>query len=105
MSLAKLFLANLYKGLIDVVRELQGAKSLPLAIGPFWLLQLWLNAIFEVHSIVVALPDVLDQVDRIRLSRLNFCGLTEIPCAAFERYFNYFLELQQHEDGLAPFRF
>lgn len=105
VSLAKFFLANLYKGLTDVVRELHDTKSLSLAIGPFWLLQLWLNATLEERSIVAALSDVPDQIDGIRLSQLRFPGLTEAPQAAFEHYFSYFLKFHQHEDGLTPFAF
>lgn len=105
ISLAKLLLANLYKGLTDVVCELHDFESLSLVIGPFWLHQLWLNAIFEERLTVAALLDVPDQIDGIWLSRLRFPGLTEAPRAIFERYFSYFLESREHEEGLAPFVF
>ena len=46
LCLSKLLLARLYEEISHVVRLIKGGKNFNPG-GPFWLLQIWLNAIFE----------------------------------------------------------
>ncbi|GAU33711.1 hypothetical protein TSUD_148620 [Trifolium subterraneum] len=86
----------------------EGDGSTFLGSGPFWLLQLWLNATFraemdlflpELHNEEVAKR----QIEGVRLARLipRSRGLTHEQL--FLQYFNAFLGLKEFKESFAPF--
>ena len=56
LCLAELILANLYESISNGVTQLKvlGDRGNLLLSGPFWLLQLWLNATFESFLLMKA---------------------------------------------------
>ncbi|GAU41478.1 hypothetical protein TSUD_239540 [Trifolium subterraneum] len=85
-----------------------GDGSTFLGSGPFWLLQLWLNATFRVEMDLF-LPDLHNeevakrQIEGVRLGRLipRTRGLTYQQL--FLQYFEAFLGLKEFKERFAPF--
>lgn len=69
--LSEMILASLYESLSDRVAQLKnlGDKGNLLLFGPFWLLQLWLNATFEANLPSKGLVD--ENVEEIRQRRVE----------------------------------
>ncbi|GAU33050.1 hypothetical protein TSUD_152050 [Trifolium subterraneum] len=92
----------------NIKRTGDGSTFLGSGSGPFWLLQLWLNATFRVEMHLF-LPDLHNeevdkrQIEGVRLARLipRTRGLTYQQL--FLQYFEAFLELKEFKERFAPF--
>ncbi|GAU21460.1 hypothetical protein TSUD_32910 [Trifolium subterraneum] len=106
----KLILDCLYENMRNVCQNIKktGDGSTFLGSGPFWLLQLWLNATFRVE-LNLFLPDLHNkevarrQIEGVRLARLipRTRGLTHQQL--FLQYFDAFLGLKEFKERFAPF--
>ncbi|GAU40775.1 hypothetical protein TSUD_26550 [Trifolium subterraneum] len=106
----KLILGCLYENMHNVYENIKktGDGSIFLGSGPFWLLQLWLNATFRVEMDLF-LPDLYNeevarrQIEGVRLARLipRTIGLSYQQL--FRQYFEAFLWLKEFKERFAPF--
>ncbi|PNX61429.1 hypothetical protein L195_g052452 [Trifolium pratense] len=109
-SFARLLLGCLYESMRDACEHIKkkGDGSTFLGDGPFWLLQLWLNATFP-SELDLFLPEQFyaessaRQVEGTRLARLvpRIRGLSYD--AVFQQYFNTFLNLKEFKLSFSPF--
>lgn len=79
-----------------------GKKMSPLS-GPLWLLQLWLNVVFEDRLESRIPPNVPHHIEGIRLSYLTEMEGNVEPLLSFWKYFAWFIDLKTHKPFLAPF--
>ncbi|PNY13487.1 hypothetical protein L195_g014311 [Trifolium pratense] len=109
-SFARLLLGCLYESMRDACEHLKktGDGSTFLGAGPFWLLQLWLNATFHTELDLFLPEQFYDessarQVEGTRLARLvpRMRGLSYD--AVFQQYFNVFMNLKEFKPSFAPF--
>ncbi|GAU46482.1 hypothetical protein TSUD_402370 [Trifolium subterraneum] len=106
----KLILGCLYENMRNVCENIKKTSdgSTFLGSGPFWLLQLWINAIFRVEMDLF-LPYLHNeevarrQIEGVRLARLIpwTRGLTHQQL--FLQYFDAFLGLKEFKERFAPF--
>lgn len=109
-GLGRLILGCLYESMQSLSENLKktGDGSTFLAAGPFWLLQLWLNATFE-NELELFLPEDYEaearrrQVEGTRLVRLLPLPRGLNYEQQFLKYFNVFLSLKIFKEEYAPF--
>ncbi|CAJ2642239.1 unnamed protein product [Trifolium pratense] len=109
-NFARLILGCLYESMRDACEHLKRTSdgSTFLGAGPFWLLQLWLNATFHAE-LDLFLPEPFydesraHQVEGTRLARLVPRERGLAYDVAFQQYFNAFLNLKKFKPSFAPF--
>ena len=104
VSLSKLLLASLYESLGDLYMSLKDHNICPSNIGsPFWLLQLWLNAIYYLSfkEVNIALPSKTPYGRK--LVHLSVYMSSAEQKLAFRTYFQWFLTLKTYNPYLSPF--
>ncbi|MCI46592.1 hypothetical protein A2U01_0067833, partial [Trifolium medium] len=85
-----------------------GDGSTFLGAGPFWLLQLWLNATFEKELELILPENHYDEVRKRQIEGLRLTRLAPLPRGLdyeqlFLKYFNIFLHLKEFKEDYAPF--
>ncbi|XP_027346509.1 uncharacterized protein LOC113858193 [Abrus precatorius] len=103
ICLGKLILGNLYENLNEAVASFRSNDFPSVISGPFWLLQLWLNAIFEEKLQSSEPPNTSREIEGFRLTFLTTNIAKKHYYNAFRQYFNFFLSLQSFTPQLAPF--
>lgn len=103
LCLSKLFLANLYDSLSDAVTILRSPFPITLISGPFWLLQLWLNSIFESESNTTKPMRIYCGPVRVHLSSLTPILEKTQYFEGFQRFFDLFYCLDSDNKFISPF--
>jgi hypothetical protein len=85
-----------------------GDGSTFLAAGPFWLLQLWLNATFEKELEFYLLGDYEAEARKRQIEGTRLVRLVPLPLGlnyeqSFLKYFNVFLGLKAFKEEYTPF--
>lgn len=108
--ISQLILESLYESLglaTEVLRNLQPKVNL-LLFGSFWLLQLWLNATFEI-SLDIGKPNNTSEAIRdicikgIQLTKMTPTDKNRSNREAFPSYFLIFSKLYHFNPTMAPF--
>ena len=110
VCLSELLLVDLYESLRSAVSSLKShtPKNILLA-GPFWLLQLWLNAMFEsslstADTIVEQDPEIADRIiEGTRLRKLTPNDDKDDFKVLFSNYIMIFSKRHKFEETMAPF--
>lgn len=97
ISLRQLILGSLYESLGLTTEALKNIKPIDnlLLAGPYWLLQLWLNAMLEL-SMDVQKPNIYDEtiknrrVEGIQLAQITLTDKNRSDRDAFSVYFQMF---------------
>jgi hypothetical protein len=109
-GLGKLILASLYESIgtaCDSLKKVHDGSTF-LAAGPFWLLQLWLNATFEKEMELIVPKDYVAFVNQRQIEGIRAARLTPLPKGLkyeqlFMKYFNVFFHLSTFKREHAPF--
>jgi hypothetical protein len=109
-GLGRLILGCLYASMQLASENLKktGDGSTFLAAGPFWLLQLWLNATFEKELEFYLPGDYEVEARRRQVEGTRLVRLVPLPLGlnyeqSFLKYFNVFLSLKTFKEEYAPF--
>jgi hypothetical protein len=109
-GLGRLILACLYESMQSLSANLKktGDGTCCLAAGPFWLLQLWLNATFEAELELFLHGDYEEEARKRQIEGTRLARLTPLPLGLnyenlFLKYFNIFLNLKTFKETYAPF--
>ncbi|KAK2445444.1 hypothetical protein QL285_016371 [Trifolium repens] len=109
-GLGRLILGCLYESMQSLSANLKktGDGSCFLAAGPFWLLQLWLNATFEKELELFLPGDYEAEAKRRQVKGTRLVRLSPLPLVLnyeqlFLKYFNVFLNLKTFKETYAPF--
>jgi hypothetical protein len=109
-GLGRLILGCLYESMQSLSENLKktGDGSTFLAAGPFWLLQLWLNATFEKELELFLPGDYEVEARRRQVEGTRLVRLMPLPRGLdyeqlFLKYFNVFLNLKTFKNEYAPF--
>jgi hypothetical protein len=109
-GLGRLILACLYESMQSLSANLKktGDGTCCLAAGPFWLLQLWLNATFEAELELFLPGDYEEEARKRQIEGTRLARLTPLPLGLnyenlFLKYFNIFLNLKTFKETYAPF--
>ncbi|KHN35887.1 uncharacterized protein LOC114367667 [Glycine soja] len=100
ICLSKFLLASLYKAMDEAVDIFKAPYLLRNFSGPLWLMQLWLNAIFE-KKLNLKGEATMQKVEGARLTYLT--RKKEYTVEAFKEYISTFLSFEEFTDDLAPF--
>lgn len=111
ICLSEMILASLYESLSDRVAQLKnlGDKGNLLLSGPFWLLQLWLNATFEANLPTKGLVDEdTEEIRRRRVEGPRLAQLTprdegQVLLSTFMSYIMMFAKSHNFTSSMAPF--
>lgn len=106
-----MILESLYESLSDGITQLKnlGEKGNLLLFGPFWLLQLWLNATFEASLPNKSLVD--EEVEEVRNMRVKGIRLAQLTPSdegkslrpTLMSYVMMFAKLHEFTSNMAPF--
>jgi hypothetical protein len=109
-GLGKLILGCLYESMQSLSENLKKTRdgSTFLAAGPFWLLQLWLNAIFKKEFELFLPGDYEVEARRRQVEGTRLARLMPLPRGLdyeqqFLKYFNIFLSLKTIKEEYASF--
>ncbi|KAK2409177.1 serine/threonine-protein phosphatase 7 long form protein [Trifolium repens] len=109
-GLGRLILGCLYESMQSLSANLKktGDGTCCLAAGPFWLLQLWLNATFETELKLFLPGDYEEEARKRQIEGTRLVRLTPLPLGfnyeqLFLKYFNIFLNLKTFKESYAPF--
>lgn len=113
LYLSEMILIHLYESLGEGVTLLKtlGDQVNLLLSGPFWLLQLWLNASFKKHLPKLQTPDEESEVinnratERIRLSQMTPLVEEQSLEKSYTSYVVAFAQRHQFTPSMAPFAF
>ncbi|XP_057425834.1 uncharacterized protein LOC130719219 [Lotus japonicus] len=106
LALARLVLGNLYQMINEAMADIRNPKIISLnVVGPLWLLQLWLNAVFESFLPAKKTFPVISntRIDAHRLETLTPPYDASDFEADFKKYFSMFLELKHYRSSFAPY--
>ncbi|MCI11585.1 hypothetical protein A2U01_0032687 [Trifolium medium] len=109
-GLGKLILATLYEGMglaCDNLKKPEKQKGFQIA-GPFWLLQLWLNATFHKELGLSIGKDYLKTVEERDFEGIRAVHLLSNPLGLpskvlFMKYMKIFMNIQKFKCDYAPF--
>jgi hypothetical protein len=110
IGFARLLLGCLYESMRSACENIKktGDGSTFLGYGPFWLLQLWLNATFPTELDII-LPQIhYEEVARRQIEGTRLALMVPRPRSfsydqAFLFYFNAFLQLKEFKPSFTPF--
>nr|KYP64361.1 hypothetical protein KK1_018957 [Cajanus cajan] len=100
ICLSKLLLASLYTCLDEASESLSRESGPRNLSGPLWLLQLWLNAIFEKKLRLPSIPIPICELEGARLTTLT---PRKRLVDNFEKYVRAILSFTEFTEDLAPF--
>lgn len=108
--LSQLILGSLYETLglaIDSLKTLKPRTNFLLA-GPYWLLQLWINAMFEPYLQIDKQKDNDEEIKNRRVKGVRLALMTHTDNGrtlqeVFTRYIMMFMEHQIFTSSMAPF--
>ncbi|XP_057457307.1 uncharacterized protein LOC130748161 isoform X2 [Lotus japonicus] len=106
IAMARLVLGNLYQMINEAIADIRDPKVASLnAAGPFWLLQLWMNAVFEPSLPAKNPPPTVSntRIDAFRLEALTPPYDASTFEFDFKKYFTLFFELKRFRSSFAPY--
>lgn len=104
--LSKILLGEFYlffSQVVDTLRKPPIQDRIPLFAGPFWFLQLWLNAIFESKLSTKPSQNVSRIIEAFRISHLTSKKDKINVETSFEEFYTYFSEISSNTPKLSPF--
>lgn len=93
-------MAHLYVGLIEAVQNLRDKGELRIIKGPFWFLQLWLNAMFRSHMLST-IPSIVP--NHVVCFGPTTCTKKEVLKKTFLEYFSVFSSIAKFQASFLHF--
>ncbi|XP_057432277.1 uncharacterized protein LOC130725031 [Lotus japonicus] len=106
IAMARLVLGNIYQMINEAVADIRDPKVVSLnAAGPLWLLQLWMNTVFESFLPAKKPPSMVSntRIDAHRLETVTPPYDASTFEADFKKYFTMFFELRRYRSSFAPY--